>query len=72
MKDKLFHAAAGGGISFIGCVVFEPFVGVLLASIAGGLKEWYDLKHEGTTDHLDAVATIVGGLVPAVFFGVLS
>ena len=40
--DKLYHAIAGIVIYIIGALLFEPYIGVLLAFAAGAGKEIYD------------------------------
>ena len=40
--DKLYHAIAGIVIYIIGALLFAPYVGLLLAILAGGAKEVYD------------------------------
>lgn len=72
-RDKLQHAAAGAGVALIGCVIFSTgWAGVLFAALAGAGKEWYDAKHGGTSDFNDTIATVLGGMVLAALYGVLS
>ena len=65
-RDKLYHAIAGIVIYIIGALLFEPYIGVLLAFVAGAGKEIYDefYKKKGG-DPWDFFATI---FFPIVLF----
>jgi hypothetical protein len=41
-KDKLYHLIVGTLIYIAGALIFAPYVGLLLAILAGGAKEVYD------------------------------
>lgn len=68
-RDKKLHTLAGFIISII-LGAWWPFVGIIAAVIAGGVKEWWDSKGNGTVEFLDFVFTVIGGLIawPVTFF----
>jgi len=62
--DKLYHAIAGIIIYIIGALLFEPYIGVLLAFVAGAGKEIYDEFHRKTGgDPWDYFATITPAII---------
>lgn len=67
--DKQAHVWAGATISFAMVIAgLSPLIGFLVASFAGLMKEVYDKgKPNHTSDKLDLMATIVGGLVASIY-----
>lgn len=70
MRDKFLHFVAGFVISALGTWLFNPYVGVSLAIIAGALKEVIDLMGNGTPELADFIATALGGIFAATIVGV--
>lgn len=66
--DKQAHFWAGLAICLATSLFAGPFVGVIIAVMAGILKEILDYFGKGTPDVLDAVATALGA---AVGFGLM-
>lgn len=74
--DKLVHALVGLVIGLLFGVIAVAFFGegygpasaIVAALVAGVGKEVYDAEHPDvhTTDPLDVVATMLGGIVAAV------
>jgi len=63
-RDKLYHAIAGIVIYIIGALLFEPYIGVLLAFAAGAVKEIYDEFYRKTGgDPWDYFATITPAII---------
>ena len=63
-RDKLYHAIAGIVIYIIGALLFEPYIGVLLAFVAGAGKEIYDEFYRKTGgDPWDYFATITPAII---------
>ena len=63
-RDKLYHAIAGIVIYIIGALLFEPYIGVLLAFVAGVGKEVYDEFYRKTGgDPWDYFATITPAII---------
>lgn len=72
MTDKILHFMAGALFSMIsGYLSKMPFLGLLVAILAGLAKEIYDIKH-GTPEWKDFVATGLGGLAVAIILKVVS
>ncbi len=66
-KDKRDHALVGAGISLAVGLLVTPWLGLILAGLAGAGKEVYDYiwSYRGhTPEFLDFVYTLGGGLVP--------
>lgn len=63
VSDKWLHLSAGLFIAFwVG--LFNPFIGLGLAILAGVAKEVYDkVSEKGTPDVWDLVFTIIGALL---------
>ena len=62
--DKLYHAIAGIVIYIIGALLFEPYIGVLLAFAAGAGEEIYDEFYKKTGgDPWDYFATITPAII---------
>ena len=57
--DKRKHFFVGFGISLL-VGVFLPWLGLVLACVAGAIKEWWDSKGHGTPEWLDFIFTCVG------------
>ena len=71
--DKFYHLIVGFLISEIALfATFNPYYGVILALIAGVLKEVYDYYFGGDVDAFDIVATTSGGLVPMIVLELLA
>lgn len=68
--DLQAHFFAGMAIAFtIALFTLSPLVGMITAIVVGVLKEVYDkYSKRGTPDHLDAIATGLGGLVVFVLY----
>jgi len=63
-RDKLYHAIAGIVIYIVGALLFEPYIGVLLAFVAGAGKEVYDEFYRKTGgDPWDYFATITPAII---------
>jgi len=63
-RDKLYHAIAGIVIYIVGALLFEPYIGVLLAFLAGAGKEIYDEFYRKTGgDPWDYFATITPAII---------
>jgi len=63
-RDKLYHAIAGIVIYIVGALLFEPYIGVLLAFVAGAGKEIYDEFYRKTGgDPWDYFATITPAII---------
>jgi uncharacterized protein involved in cysteine biosynthesis len=75
-RDKVYHFVAGLLIALIVGFIFGTTVGFMAAVVAGIGKEVFDhyknKKEPGTAtvDVLDAVVTILGGVVGSVFIQV--
>lgn len=71
--DKLLHFIAGLVVAQIAFALLDlatsvwcsAFLAFLVAAVAGGVKEAWDVKH-GVPNVADFVATMVGGLVGAL------
>ena len=61
--DKQLHFLGGIVLALAFGLFLGAWVGLTAAIIAGIAKELYDMTGRGTPDVMDAVATIVGGLV---------
>lgn len=62
--DKYLHFGVGLVIGVLFSFI-NPYLGVLMAAIAGWIKEKYDKMHpeKHTSDGWDAYATVIGGIV---------
>jgi uncharacterized membrane protein len=66
-KDKLYHLIAGFAIALLIALLINPTLGIVTAILAGVGKEVYDKYYKKSTpDPLDALATIVGGIIGLV------
>lgn len=64
MKDKLYHFAAGAGITLFGCFMGHPEWGVILAVMTGAAKEFIDtMTGSGKPEFMDFFATCAGAIV---------
>ena len=70
-EDKVNHFTAGYMIGFVTTAVTWKFTerkwiavvsGIAVSSLAGHLKESYDMKHGGFYNNKDLKATVIGGL----------
>lgn len=66
-KDKLLHFVAGSIASIVAYVVtFDTTIAVSFSALLGIGKEVYDSRGHGTVEVLDAVATVLGGVVGVI------
>ena len=71
--DKIKHFRAGAIASIVVYVAtFNTTIAVLFSVLLGIGKEAYDAQGHGTVEVLDAVATVVGGIVGTVIITSLS
>ena len=79
-KDKIKHLIAGAIISAITfwlvMLIFKSqndafYISIFMASIAGWVKERYDVSKGGIGDWKDWLATFVGGFVMALILYIL-
>lgn len=86
-KDKLYHILAGLLTAFVGIPTYQftynadadtyllaPAIWATIVSgiIAGGIKEWCDMRTEGNKwDWIDFLATCLGAVLVAVFIVLL-
>lgn len=64
--DKRKHFIAGFIISLV-AGVFMPLLGVVIAMLAGAVKEWWDSRGHGTVEALDFIFTSFGALAALPF-----
>ena len=64
--DKRKHFIAGFVISLL-VGSFIPLLGVIVAMLAGAVKEWWDSRGHGTVEALDFIFTSFGALVALPF-----
>ncbi len=64
--DKRKHLMAGFAISFV-FGIFNPWLGLIMACLAGGVKEWWDSKGNGTPEWWDFVFTCLGAVLACPF-----
>lgn len=66
-QDKLLHFVAGSIAAIVVYVVtFDATIAVAFSALLGIGKEVYDSRGHGTVEVLDAVATVLGGVVGAI------
>lgn len=66
-KDKLLHFVAGSIASIVVYVVtLDATIALAFSVLLGIGKEVYDSRGHGTVDVLDAVATVLGGVVGVI------
>lgn len=71
-QDKIKHFAVGVIASAFVCAVTQDWViGILVAVILGTGKEIYDGQGNGTVELLDVMATVIGGVVAAIAYGLI-
>jgi hypothetical protein len=63
-KDKIYHLIAGALVAL--CPIY-PVVAVIIVAFGKELYDYYNPKH--TCDGLDAICTLVGGLVMLSLLG---
>lgn len=70
--DLQAHFFAGMAIAFaIALFTLSPLAGLITAIVAGVLKEVYNKYTErGTPDHLDAIATSLGGIAVYILYSI--
>ncbi len=68
-QDKIKHFAVGFAVSFVTYVVTANVtIAVAFSALLGIGKEVYDSRGHGTVEVLDAVATVLGGVVGVILF----
>ncbi len=65
-KDKRDHLMIGFSVAVIGSILFAPITGLLLAILAGVLKEVWDFSGRGTVEYADFIYTVIGGVTALV------
>ena len=66
-QDKIKHFIAGAITSIVVYVAtFDATIAVSLSALLGVGKEVYDSRGHGTVEVLDAVATVLGGVVGVI------
>ena len=70
--DKKLHFGAGAVISLVVSLVSTAYIGLLVATIAGIVKEAYDLYDYGSFDYRDFIFTLAGGIFGVIIFGVIG
>lgn len=73
MIDKPLHFIAGAIITLLVVHFLDSiFLGLVLGAMAGLLKELWDIKHKGTPEFLDFLATLLGAIVAAVIMSTFN
>ena len=63
-QDKANHAIYGAALACAGLIAHSPLAGLIVCAAFAVGKEVYDqVSKKGTPDLMDAVATVVGGLL---------
>lgn len=65
--DKRKHFIVGWAISVILGSLLGCWVGFIIGSLAGIVKEWWDSKGHGTVEVMDAIFTMFGAMVSVPF-----
>lgn len=60
--DKLLHTLAGAAIA-AAMMPWGVIPAVLAVVVAGAGKEVWDAQGHGTPDHIDALVTVIGGVL---------
>lgn len=71
-KDKQKHLIVGFIISLFCGLCSHWSIGIAVASLAGAVKEFYDMTGRGTPEFADFVMTMVGGIIGGVFTVIIS
>lgn len=62
--DKIVHLLAGALISLVTLLITRSgLMAILVATIAGAWKEWWDSKGNGKVEFADFLATVAGGVL---------
>ncbi len=62
--DKIVHLLAGALISFVTLLITgSSLMAIIMATIAGSWKEWWDSKGSGKVEFADFLATVAGGIL---------
>ncbi len=62
--DKVVHLLAGAVIAIVTLLITEnSFFAIMMATILGAAKEWWDGKGHGTVEFADFLATLMGGVL---------
>ncbi len=69
--DKITHALAGAAIAaaLLPLGVIPALLAVIVAAVG---KELWDAQGHGTPDHIDALATVAGGVLMASWLTLVS
>ncbi len=69
--DKITHALAGAAIAaaLLPWGVIPALLAVIVAAVG---KELWDAQGHGTPDHIDALATVAGGVLMASWLTLVS
>lgn len=71
--DKSAHILAGAVVALALGYLVPWWFALLMAIIAGALKEWYwDLRGHGTVDVWDFAATCGGGFIASLFVWIIK
>lgn len=65
-NDKILHMIAGFFLAVVFGFIYSPWVGAIVATLAGIAKEIYDYFHGGVSEWDDFAVTMQGGLAGAV------
>jgi len=69
--DKITHALAGAAIA-AALLPFGAILALLTVITAAVGKEVWDAQGHGTPDHIDALATVIGGVLMASWLTLVS
>lgn len=62
--DKIVHLLAGGVIALVTLLITEnSFFAIMMATLLGAVKEWWDDKGNGKVEFNDFLATVIGGIL---------
>jgi hypothetical protein len=65
--DKIVHLLAGALISIVTLLITGSGpTGIIMATIAGAWKEWWDSKGNGKVEFADFIATVAGGILAII------
>ena len=69
--DKITHALAGAAIAaaLLPLGVIPALMAVIVVAVG---KELWDAQGHGTPDHIDAMATVIGGVLMASWLTLVS
>lgn len=64
-RDKVKHLIAGIILGLLGTFI-HPYLGVGAAIVAGGAKEIWDSRGNGTPELMDFIYTVAGGALGSI------